>query len=83
MNENAEYYLIKERLVGKKENDLYYLFIDGKWVPDEECMITDRLWGYDPSEPEGSPYRFGSMSIMDEIEDISFEEAMKLTGGNA
>ena len=62
MKENAQYYLIKERLVGKKENDLYYLFQDGKWVYDEKSVIMDHLWGY---------------------EDISFEEAMKLTGGNA
>ena len=36
---------------------------------------------YDPHEPPGSPYGIGNTSIMDEIEDITYEEAMKLTGG--
>ena len=68
------YYLIKERKLGKKENDSYFLYIKQKWVPDTKHEILDRLMGYDPYDD--SPYGFGSTSIMDEIEEIS-EEAAK------
>ncbi|MBR3004192.1 MAG: hypothetical protein IKH67_03895 [Lachnospiraceae bacterium] len=75
------YYLIRDRLVGKREKGSDYLFRDGEWVPDERGVIMKRLIGFDPWEPEDSPYRFGSLSIMDDIEEISFEEAMKIIGG--
>ena len=76
------YYLILEKTVGKRESDENYyhdyLFKNGEWVPDTEWAIQDRLVGYDSTEPPGSPYGFGSMSIMDEIEEISEEEARRL-----
>lgn len=39
--------------------------------------------GYDPSEPPDSPYRFGNGSVMAEMEKITYEKAVELTGGNA
>ena len=39
-------------------------------------MVMDHLVGYDPSEPEDSPYRFGSMSILMEMDEISEEKAI-------
>ena len=33
--------------------------------------------GYDPFEEEDSPYRFGSGSILNEIDEIPVEEAMR------
>lgn len=70
------YYLIKERKLGKKENDRYFLYVKQKWVPDTKHEILDRLMGYDPYDD--SPYGFGSTSIMDEIEEISKQEAIKM-----
>ncbi len=35
----------------------------------------DRLMGYDPTEPPGSPYAMMNSSVMDEIEEISEEKA--------
>lgn len=81
MNNEATYYLIMDRLVGKKEGYIYYLFENGKWCPDSRCVIMDRLMGYDPTEPAGSPYAIGNGSIMDEIEVITYEKAMELIGG--
>ena len=81
MKEETTYYLIRDRIVGKCEYSVYYLFKDGKWEPDDECVIMDHLWGYDSSEPADSPYAMGSMDIMDELEVITYEEAMELTGG--
>ena len=81
MNETV-YYLILETVVGKKEDGKYFLFGENGWVPDTGSVIMDRLMGYDPSEPPGSPYAMGSLSVMDEIEEISCEKAMELTGGS-
>jgi len=72
------YYLIRNRTIGKREDGNYYLFKNGNWVQDTNNTIMDRLIGFDPSEPEDSPYRIGNMSIMDEIETISEEQALKL-----
>ena len=80
MMEQAEYYLILNRIVGKKENDRYYIFRDGGWQPDTENMILDRVFGYDPTEDENSPYAMFNTSIMEELEKISYEEAMKRIG---
>ena len=77
MMEQAEYYLILNRIVGKKENGRYYIFRDGGWQPDTENMILDRVFGYDPTEDENSPYAMFNTSIMEELEKISYEEAMK------
>jgi hypothetical protein len=38
-------------------------------------VINDHLVGYDPYEPEGSPYGFGSSGILFEMEEITEEEA--------
>ena len=67
------YYLIRERRLGKKEDDGYFLYKDSEWVPDTRNVILDLLMGYDPNDD--SPYGFGSLSIMDEIEEISEKEA--------
>ena len=81
MNENAKYYLILDAIIGKKEIGRFFLFRNGEWNPDTENMIMDRLVGYDPYEPPGSPYGFGNGSVMDEMEEISSEKAAELTGG--
>lgn len=60
------------------ENDQYvsikYLSINKKWVAGGH-ELNDARYGYDPSEPEGSPYRFGNHSEMKRIKRISKEEA--------
>ena len=83
MNKNAEYYLIWDCLVGKQEEGRYYIFRDGTWEHDTGSIIMDRMVGYDASEPPGSPYGMGSGSIMFEMDEISYERAMELTGGLA
>ena len=69
------YYLIMQRRLGKKDGDRFYLYYDGTWVPDEKNVIMDRLMGYDPYDD--SPYGFGSLSIMDEIEEIPEDRAIQ------
>ena len=78
MKQETVYYLIRGRLLGKREGDYdYYLYRNGSWEKDSSYLIFGKLGGYDSSEPEGSPYGWGSSSVMDEIEEISEEEALK------
>ena len=75
------YYLLWGWQVGKREESKHhcadYLFEDGKWVSDKEQVIMDHLVGFDPTEPEDSPYRIGSTSVLTEMEEISEQRAMR------
>ena len=79
--EETRYYLILGRRLGKKDGGKYFILRGGAWEEDNNNEIMDRLMGYDPSEPPGSPYGIGNTSIMDEIEEISYEQASVLSGG--
>ena len=79
----TSYYLIYGRILGKREcyEDLTgksWLYENGEWVPDDEFVIMDHLMGYDPSEPPDSPYTIGSTDVLDEIEEISKAEAIRI-----
>ena len=81
MNEKDVYYFrIWNRVIAKrvKRDEYYddYLFKSGKWVEDDEYVIPDHLIGFDPTEPEDSPYRIGSTSVFMEMEEISEAEAI-------
>lgn len=57
---------------------------DGKWVEcDYTTCISDYLYGFDVSKPEGSPYKFGNGDIMRRIQEITEEEAIKRIGEKA
>ncbi len=77
----TSYYLIRKRTVGKLENGCFYLFENGRWEFDSGHEIMDLLTGFDESEPPDSPYRIGCLDVMDKIEDITLDDALKLTGG--
>ena len=71
-----KYYYIKDlSLFAKGEgHGIYFLYQNGKWVPDMNNTVSDRIMGYDPYEDDDSPYKIGNTTIMDEIEEISEEE---------
>jgi hypothetical protein len=81
--QNTRYYLLWGKQLGKREGtgsmQKDYLFENGKWVPDNNCLIMDHLAGYDPREPICSEERFGNPGILDDIEEITEEEAMAWT----
>lgn len=63
------------------ENDINgmsirYSKVEKKWV-DGGYDLWDSRVGFDESEPIGSPYRYGNGSCMDEITEITKEEAEK------
>ena len=78
----VQYYLICGCIVAKREihentyTDL--IFQNGKWAIDVDFVIADHLNGFDPSEPEDSPYRFGNTSILMEMDKISESKAIQL-----
>ena len=71
---NVTYYLIRERRLGKAQDDGYYLFDNGQWIADERNVILDHLMGFDPNDD--SFYGFGNAQIMDEMEEITEEQAL-------
>ena len=72
------YYWIREVRLGKKDENGYFLFEKNQWVKDEKNYILDKLMGYDPCEPDDSPYKMGNLSIMDEVEEITEERAKEI-----
>lgn len=69
------YYLIRERRLGKAQDDGYFLFDNGEWKEDERNVIRDHLMGFDPNDD--TFYGFGNANIMDEMEEITAEEAQR------
>ena len=77
-NKTVKYYrIIPLNQIGRKTESGYELYRNGQWEQDREYLISDRLMGYDPSEPPGSPYGIGNTEIMREIEEMTAEEAEK------
>lgn len=77
------YYLIKGKILGKRSGEkriLDRLFIDGQWRRDVYHVIQDHLIGYDPFGPDDSPYGIGSLSVIDEMEEISGEKMKEIMG---
>lgn len=78
----ATYYLIRDRIVARRESNgdsvRDRIFVDGEWVDDSGHKIMDHLMGFDPSEPEGSPYRFGNTDVLMEMDEISEEDAKRI-----
>ena len=75
---DVTYYLIYDHILGKSVGRYdYFLYKNNKWERDSNWIILGKLCGYDDTEPAGSPYGFGSTSVMDEIKEISKEEADK------
>ena len=77
-----EYYIIGNHTVACRNSYSSYKFLISKsmWVKAEPNLINDYLWGFDPSEPEGSPYRFNNGSISSMIRRITKKEAEENIG---
>ena len=70
------YYHIKSLDLFAKSSSITdnYIYMDGEWIKDDDFIVSDRLVGFDPSEPKDSPYRMGNTDIMSDLEEISEEE---------
>ena len=56
-----------------------YNMLKGEWVSGGTDLNDARI-GYDPYEPEDSPYRYGATDCLKDIDEISKEEAEKIIG---
>lgn len=68
-----------KRLFVEDDKQVFSLRYDkksGKWLNGGTTLWDNRV-GFDDSEPEGSPYRYGNGSCMEEIVEITKEEAEK------
>ena len=66
-----------KRLFVEDDEQLFSLRYDmnlGEWVDGGTTLFDNRI-GFDASEPEDSPYRYGNDSCMEGIVEISKEEA--------
>ncbi len=75
-----KYYVVNDVLYCCYDYEAY-LYREGKWITCDymEC-IADRLYGFEASEPEGSPYRFGNGAATDDIAEISENNASNRFG---
>ena len=53
---------------------VFYNKKEETWMNGRTRLLEARI-GFDQSEPEGSPYRYGNSSCMPEIKEISKKEA--------
>ena len=64
------------------DEQLFAVYYDSR--SDQWFDGTYKLWknrvGFDPSEPTDSPYRYGNLSCMEDIVDVSKEEAEAFIG---
>ncbi|MBO4537272.1 MAG: hypothetical protein J5694_00190 [Erysipelotrichaceae bacterium] len=72
------YYINDKDLVAKSVGGRHYIYRGTGWRLDRSFIVSDRLNGYDSSEPFGSPYGFGNTDMLDRIDEITKEEAMKI-----
>lgn len=63
----------------KQCRSIFYSNSKGEWL-DGGMRLWDARVGFDPSEPEDSPYRYGNGSCMPDIVEITKEEAENFVG---
>ena len=63
----------------RDHSSVKFLAKDKKWINGEHDLSDARV-GFDESEPEGSPYRFGNHDCMYDLTEISKEEAERIAG---
>ncbi|MBO5772531.1 MAG: hypothetical protein J6R37_01855 [Clostridia bacterium] len=75
MDTETKWYLIDNRILGKRDNLGDFIFNNGHWENDTDHLIGDCLIGYDPYEV--ACYALGNTEIMARIKEIPKEQAIK------
>lgn len=78
-----QYYLVNDTKVICTAHFVSYLYLmkDGIWTEwDYTDSVGDYLHGFDPSEPETSPYRYNNPAISAQIREICEEEVIQRIG---
>ena len=75
MTDECTYYRMTDpKAYGLRKNGFYYISDGTEWKADMEAVILGKLIGFDPYEPEDSPYRSGALWVLETIERVGKAE---------
>ena len=75
-----KFYLISDKRLFCYCEGMAYEYINDKWEEADGREILNRLIGYDPYEPDDSPYKTGNLEILEQIKKLSQEEVIEKYG---
>ncbi len=76
----CKFYLVENNRLFCTYNNETFELKDNEWIKANNNEITDRLMGYDSSEPSDSPYDIGNIDIMSSIKELTLEETIEKYG---
>lgn len=79
MNDMKFYIIDNSRLLCTNRIETFE-YINNNWIERDNSEITDRLIGFDSSEPNDSPYVIGNTEIMESIKELTFSQAVDKYG---
>lgn len=77
---NYKVYLIENNRLFCVCNNETFEFKNNEWIKANNNEITDRLMGYDSSEPRDSPYAIGNTDILSTIKELTQEQVIERYG---
>lgn len=77
---DCKFYLVENNRLFCTYNNETYELKNNEWLKANNNEITDRLMGYDSSEPSDSPYAIGNTDIMSSIKELTLEETIEKYG---
>ena len=77
---NYKFYLIGGNRLLYMDGRESFEYINNEWIKINNTEITDRLMGYDPSEPSDSPYAIGNTDIISSIKELTLEQVIEKYG---
>lgn len=75
MNDMKFYIIDNNRLLCTNRIETFE-YINNNWIERDNSEITDRLLGFDSSEPNDSPYVIGNTEIMESIKELTFSQVV-------
>ena len=75
-----KFYLINDNRLLYTDGKESFEYINNEWLKISNSEITDRLMGYDSSEPSDSPYAIGNTDIMESIKELQLEQVIETFG---
>lgn len=76
----CKFYLVENNRLFCTYNNETFELKNNEWIKANSNEITDRLMGYDSSEPSDSTYAIGNTDIMSSIKELTLEETIEKYG---
>ena len=77
---DCKFYLVENNRLFCTCNNETFELKNNEWIKANNNEITERLMGYDSSEPSDSPYAIGNTDIMSSIKELTLEETIEKYG---